>query len=81
MARLLDKLKHLSPGERDALFLVYMSDLNFKQAAIALGVPEGTVASRISRAKAKLRANSAPEDSSNNKLSHSVMDLIRRGGQ
>ncbi len=45
----------LKPGERDVLVLCAWSGLDYVAAAQALGVPVGTVRSRLSRARAKLR--------------------------
>ena len=46
----------LDPGQRDVLLLVTWADLTYDQVAEALGVPEGTVRSRMNRARARLRA-------------------------
>jgi RNA polymerase sigma factor (sigma-70 family) len=48
-------LKALKRGDRDALLLVVWGDLSYEQAARALGVPVGTVRSRINRARALVR--------------------------
>ncbi|GAA3643789.1 RNA polymerase sigma factor [Nonomuraea antimicrobica] len=48
-------LKSLSPGDRDALMLVACAGLSYAEVAFALGVPIGTVSSRLNRARAKLR--------------------------
>jgi RNA polymerase sigma factor (sigma-70 family) len=48
-------LAGLPAGQRDALLLVAWADLTYQQAAQALGVPVGTVRSRLSRARAQLR--------------------------
>ncbi|MEV0616583.1 RNA polymerase sigma factor [Nonomuraea sp. NPDC050404] len=53
--RLARGLKSLSRGDRDALMLVACADLSYAEAAFALGVPIGTVSSRLNRARAKLR--------------------------
>ena len=54
--RLLAKaLAELPAAYRDALLLVTWGDLSYEEAATALGVPKGTVRSRISRARAALR--------------------------
>ena len=53
--RLARALKRLSQGDRDALMLVACADLSYAEAAFALGVPIGTVSSRLNRARAKLR--------------------------
>ncbi|HTU73470.1 MAG TPA: RNA polymerase sigma factor [Trebonia sp.] len=48
-------LGRLRRGERDVLALCVWSGLNYDQAAEALGVPVGTVRSRLSRARRKLQ--------------------------
>lgn len=45
----------LPPSERDAVTLAYLGDHTYRQAADALGVPEGTVKTRIRSAFARLR--------------------------
>jgi RNA polymerase sigma factor (sigma-70 family) len=53
--RLAAALAKLPAGHRDALLLVAWGDLSYEQAAVALGVPVGTVRSRLSRARRRLR--------------------------
>jgi RNA polymerase sigma-70 factor (ECF subfamily) len=53
--RLATALAGLPRGHRDALLLVTWADLTYEQAAQALDVPVGTVRSRVSRARIKLR--------------------------
>jgi RNA polymerase sigma factor (sigma-70 family) len=48
-------LARLPAGHRDALLLVTWAELTYEQAAQALGVPVGTVRSRVNRARSKLR--------------------------
>jgi RNA polymerase sigma-70 factor, ECF subfamily len=48
-------LKALSRREREPLLLLAWADLSYEEIAVALGVPIGTVRSRISRARARLR--------------------------
>jgi RNA polymerase sigma factor (sigma-70 family) len=48
-------LAGLSKGERDVLLLVALADFSHEEVAQALGIAYGTVASRLSRARAKLR--------------------------
>lgn len=48
-------LAALSKGERDVLLLVALADFSHEEVAQALGVACGTVGSRLSRARAKLR--------------------------
>jgi RNA polymerase sigma factor (sigma-70 family) len=53
--RLAAALATLSAAYRDTLLLVAWGDLTYEEAAAALGVPTGTVRSRINRARAALR--------------------------
>lgn len=48
-------LARLSAGLRDTILLAAWSDLSYEEIAVALGVPIGTVRSRLSRARSKLR--------------------------
>jgi RNA polymerase sigma-70 factor (ECF subfamily) len=48
-------LAALPPDERAAVLLVDVQGFHYKEAASVLGVPAGTVASRLSRARAALR--------------------------
>jgi RNA polymerase sigma factor (sigma-70 family) len=48
-------LARLPSAHRDALLLVAWGGLSYEQAAASLGVPVGTVRSRLSRARARLR--------------------------
>jgi RNA polymerase sigma factor (sigma-70 family) len=49
-------LAALNPGQRDVVLLVAWADLTYDQVAEALGIPEGTVRSRMNRARSQLRA-------------------------
>ncbi|GIF73558.1 RNA polymerase sigma factor [Asanoa siamensis] len=53
--RLAGALGRLSAGQRDALLLIAWAELTYEETAAALGVPVGTVRSRISRARRALR--------------------------
>jgi RNA polymerase sigma factor (sigma-70 family) len=57
-------LARLPAGHRDALLLVAWGDLTYEQTAAALGVPVGTVRSRVSRARDRLRQALAGADPS-----------------
>jgi RNA polymerase sigma factor (sigma-70 family) len=46
----------LNRGQRDVVLLVTWAELTYDQVAEALGVPEGTVRSRMNRARTQLRA-------------------------
>jgi RNA polymerase sigma-70 factor (ECF subfamily) len=48
-------LAGLSARDRDVLLLVALGGLDYGQTAVALGIPYGTVCSRLSRARRKLR--------------------------
>ena len=48
-------LLRLPPEQREVLLLVTLQDLGYAQAARITGVPIGTVMSRLSRARARLR--------------------------
>lgn len=52
-------LDGISEGDRDALLLMAWNDLTYAEVADALDVPLGTVRSRISRARLRLRAQLA----------------------
>ncbi|RJL27197.1 RNA polymerase sigma factor [Bailinhaonella thermotolerans] len=54
--RLAAALAGLAPEYREALLLVTWGGLGYEDAARALNVPIGTIRSRISRARSKLRA-------------------------
>lgn len=56
---MLTALNKISPNERDLIRLCYFGDLTIEQAALALGIPVGTAKSRLSRARARLRADLA----------------------
>jgi RNA polymerase sigma-70 factor (ECF subfamily) len=48
-------LAGLSPGDRDVLLLVAISELSHQEIAVALDIPYGTVGSRLNRARRVLR--------------------------
>ncbi|MEU7744457.1 RNA polymerase sigma factor [Nonomuraea sp. NPDC049158] len=55
-ARLTAELQALSDGDRDVLLLSALGELSHEEVAQALGIPYGTVGSRLSRVRRKLRA-------------------------
>ena len=60
--RLEGALAALSPAERDLLLLIAWADLNYAEAAEALGIPVGTVRSRLHRLRAKFRRSLGAAD-------------------
>lgn len=51
-----EALDRLSPEQRQVLHLVAVDGLSYQEAADAIGIPIGTLISRLSRARARLRA-------------------------
>ena len=56
LARLRAAFQRLRPPDRDVLVLCVWQGLTYAQAAVALGVPVGTIRSRLSRARSRLEA-------------------------
>ena len=54
--RLANALRALPEAQRQVLLLVAFEDLSYEQVATVVGVPVGTVMSRLSRARAGLHA-------------------------
>ena len=54
LARVADALRALPTGQREVLLLVAVAELTYEETAEALGVPVGTVRSRMARARAAL---------------------------
>lgn len=53
---LLSALDRLAPEQREVILLVGLEQLSYEETARVLGVPAGTVMSRLSRARERLRA-------------------------
>jgi RNA polymerase sigma factor (sigma-70 family) len=49
-------LAQLADRDRDVLLLVSLADLSYEEVAAALGIPAGTVGSRLNRARRTVRA-------------------------
>jgi RNA polymerase sigma factor (sigma-70 family) len=60
MRRILETIRELPNRERDVLALCVFAELTYEQAALSLGVPIGTVRSRLARARTRL-AELSPE--------------------
>ncbi|MCK9250899.1 MAG: sigma-70 family RNA polymerase sigma factor [Solirubrobacteraceae bacterium] len=54
-----DALAALPRREQDVLALVALADLSYEEVAVALGLPIGTVRSRLARARARLTGPSS----------------------
>lgn len=54
-AALLQAINRLSPPYKEVILLFYYQNLSLKEIADVLGQPEGTVASKISRARSQLK--------------------------
>jgi RNA polymerase sigma factor (sigma-70 family) len=54
-ALLADALAMLPAGDRDVLLLIAWEQLTYQEVSMALGIPVGTVQSRLHRARAKVR--------------------------
>jgi RNA polymerase sigma-70 factor (ECF subfamily) len=52
-----EALAGLPPQQRDVVLLVTWAELTYDEVAQALGIPEGTVRSRMNRARARLRSH------------------------
>lgn len=52
-----EALRQLNPREASVVILCIIHELPLAEAAVVLGVPEGTVKSRLSRVKARLRGD------------------------
>jgi RNA polymerase sigma-70 factor (ECF subfamily) len=77
IAALHRSLSRLRPDEFEVLALCVWSDLSYAEAAEALGVPVGTVRSRLSRARARLlRATESELRKSSRELTTSLDQLI-----
>lgn len=55
MRGLADRIAALPSGDRDVLLLHAWGDLTYEQIGVALGIPVGTVRSRLNRVRRRLR--------------------------
>lgn len=53
-------LARLSKGDRDALLLIAWGELTYEETALVLGIPVGTVRSRLHRTRKRVRAALGP---------------------
>ncbi|MFJ1766594.1 RNA polymerase sigma factor [Amycolatopsis sp. NPDC088138] len=64
-AQLAGALARLSPADRDTLLLVSWAGLEPAEVAEALGIPPGTVRSRLHRIRRSLRTNAPAQEEAN----------------
>lgn len=67
-AELAAALAGLSRGDRDVLLIVAWGELSYEEAAAALGIPVGTVRSRLHRAKKRVRESLGGSDPTDGNL-------------
>ncbi|MFN3494600.1 MAG: RNA polymerase sigma factor, partial [Hydrogenophaga sp.] len=60
LSRVSDALQRLRPEHRELLLLVCVEELSYKEAAALLGIPMGTVMSRLARARLQLQEHLRP---------------------
>lgn len=53
-ARVLTEVQALPEAQRETVFLVYVEGMTYREAAATLGIPIGTVMSRLATARARL---------------------------
>ncbi|MEJ5031119.1 RNA polymerase sigma factor [Comamonas sp. MYb69] len=72
-------LQRLPPEQREVLLLVSVEELSYQEVAQITGVPLGTVMSRLSRARARLRDEMASPGQSReqDKVSHAAQRIQR----
>jgi RNA polymerase sigma-70 factor (ECF subfamily) len=55
LMEIVEQMAHLSPDQREVLVLAAVEEMRYEDIAIVLSIPIGTVMSRLSRARDKLR--------------------------
>jgi len=55
VALISDALDHLPPQQREVLVMISLEELSYKDAAEIIGVPIGTIMSRLSRARSTMQ--------------------------
>jgi RNA polymerase sigma factor (sigma-70 family) len=73
-------LTDLSPEYREILILREMEELSYSEIASTIGVPLGTVMSRLSRARTRLQQNLAPKWMPNELTSNKTSSPHASGG-
>ena len=78
-SHLIAGLLDLARGDRDVLLLLAWEQLSYDEMAIVLGVPIGTIRSRLSRARRKLRAHLGHDPRSSIEPDVDLEDLMNEG--
>jgi RNA polymerase sigma-70 factor (ECF subfamily) len=73
----LSRLSRLRRGEQEVFVLCAWFELSYEDAAAALGIPIGTVRSRLSRARARLAELDPPTGHDDNDMPEDVTELTR----
>ena len=81
LERTADALRRLSRSEAEVLALCVWSGLSYAEAAVALEIPVGTVRSRLSRARARLRALTDEQHPTSAPPARSILRADVRGGR
>jgi len=68
---LADALAGLGAGDRDVLLLVALAGLDYQEVAQALGIPYGTVCSRLNRTRRRLRESLGGSNPAGDPMEHS----------
>ncbi|MGI8685386.1 MAG: sigma factor-like helix-turn-helix DNA-binding protein [Acidimicrobiales bacterium] len=74
----------MPPGEKDAVVTAFYGECSYRQAAIVLGEPEGTITSQIRaglRRLAPLIAGAGTVGSDDPRSTDRVLDVRRPGGR
>jgi RNA polymerase sigma-70 factor (ECF subfamily) len=83
MQRVVEALRSLPPSDQDVFVLCVWQELSYAQAAVALSIPIGTVRSRLSRARDRLRLALAEpiRGSGDQESDNAGIRVGRRGGE
>ena len=79
--RLRECIARLPEDQREALVLTQLENVPYEQAAATLGTTEGTIKSRVNRAKARLREWMSGETEKEPSSRRSVQQRERRGAK
>ncbi|MFI6485901.1 RNA polymerase sigma factor [Nonomuraea sp. NPDC050663] len=81
MREILALMAQLSPADREVLALCVWSELTYEEPAVALGIPVGTVRSRLSRARSRLKdlLDKEPQPQLGHRWSERLSALRKKG--